>query len=69
MQQQNMSFRKVLSISFDLFPDLKEQVQYCKRFQIGGYPVNGIGGKFMQQYLHKLTWKDIKLKNLDVEKN
>ena len=22
----------------------------------------------MQQYLHKLTWKDIKLKNLDVEK-
>lgn len=49
-------------------PDLKEQVQYCKRFQIGGYPVNGIGGKFMQQYLNKLTWKDIKLQNFEVEK-
>ncbi|KGU26021.1 hypothetical protein MG7_03396 [Candida albicans P34048] len=68
----NAAAEYVISKSSQYFlrfiPDLKEQVQYCKRFQIGGYPVNGIGGKFMQQYLHKLTWKDIKLKNLDVEK-
>lgn len=66
-QDSEYAISKSAQYFLRFIPDLKEQVEYCKKFNVGGYPVNGIGGKFMQQYLKKLTWKDIHLQNLKIE--
>lgn len=66
-QESEYAISKSSQYFLRFIPDLKEQVEYCKKFHVGGYPVNGVGGKFMQQYLKKLTWKDIQLQNLKIE--
>ncbi|RCK58845.1 Ubiquitin ligase-binding protein BUL1 [Candida viswanathii] len=67
-QDSEYAISKSAQYFLRFIPDLKEQVAYCKKFHVGGYPVNGIGGKFLLQYLKKTTWRDIQLQNGNIEK-